>query len=51
LPMGCDAGVATLLLGGMMSLKFSIGVTSYSAPNNHLTTQVTERYSQGHIYC
>ena len=23
----------------------------YSAPNNHLTTQVTERYSQGHIYC
>ena len=37
LPMGCDAGVATLLLGGMVSLMFSCGVTSFSTPINHLT--------------
>ena len=35
--IGCDAGVATLLLGGMVSIKFSSGVTSYSALNNHRT--------------
>ena len=32
-----DAGVATLLLGGMVSLKFSSGVTSYSTQFNHST--------------
>ena len=26
-------------------------IRRYSAPINHLTTQVTARWSQGHIYC
>ena len=28
-----------------------VNIFHYSAPNNHLTTQVTERSTQGHIYC
>jgi len=37
LPIGCEAGVATLLLGGMVSQKFLSGVTSYCTQDYHYT--------------
>ena len=37
LPIGCEAGVATLLLGGMVSQSFPSGVTSYCTPDYHFT--------------